>query len=161
MKRLYIVRHAKSSWADLSLRDVDRPLNARGNRDAPVMAKKVQNADAHIDALYCSISQRTRETAAHFKGGLTFGSIDYLDKIYHAPYEQLIEVIYDIPADKNTAMIIAHNPGSTDLYNHYADDYLDNLPTCGIFLIQINGEWTDADQQHTTVSHLMYPKMFL
>jgi len=161
MKRLYIVRHAKSSWADFSLKDIERPLNKRGNRDAPFMAEKIGAIDTDIDILLCSTSQRTRETADHMMKHLTFDSIRYEEKIYHAPMSDLIEVIYDIPSEHSTAMIISHNPGSTDLYNYFTDKYLDNLPTCGVFMLEIDGAWTDADQQQTSVSHLMYPKMYI
>jgi len=160
MKRIYIVRHAKSSWADLTMSDKDRPLNARGNRDAPVMAQEIKAINPQIDGLFSSTSQRTRETSDHFKKHLEFGNVTYQDKIYHAPYQDLIEVIHDIPEDMNIAMLIGHNPGSTDLYNHFATDYLDNLPTCGIFILEIDGKWIDADQQNTVVKQLLYPKMY-
>ncbi len=161
MKRIFIVRHAKSSWADLSLRDKDRPLNARGNRDGPVMAEKIKAITGKIDGLFSSSSQRTRETSAHLMKHLEFDQVSYLDKLYHASYQDMIEVIHEVPQDMDTAMIVGHNPGSTDLYNYFASSYLDNLPTCGVFLLEIDGNWQDADQQHTVVKHLMYPKMFL
>jgi len=161
MKRIYIVRHAKSSWADLTLSDKDRPLNVRGNRDAPIMAQKIKAITPEIDELYASTSQRTRETSDHFKMHVSFAKVTYLDRIYHAPYQDLLEVIQDISEEITTAMLIGHNPGSTDLYNHFASEYLDNLPTCGIFVLEIDGQWIDTDQQNTVARGLIYPKMFI
>jgi len=158
MKRIYIVRHAKSSWDDLTLGDKQRPLNKRGKRDAPIMAQRISERHKTIDMLCSSSSQRTRETAGHFMGHLTFTKVEYMDKIYHAPSDVLLEVIHDLPPEAETAMILGHNPGSTNLYNHFADEYLDNLPTCGVFMLEIDGEWSDADQQNTSVTYLTYPK---
>ena len=125
------------------------------------MAQKVMAMNHQIDGLFSSTSQRTRETTAHFLKYIEFGHVSYIDKIYHAPYVDLIEVIHDIPQNMNTAMLIGHNPGSTDLYNYFASEYLDNLPTCGVFVLEIDGAWIDADQQNTDVKHLLYPKMFV
>lgn len=159
MKRVYIVRHAKSSWADLSMRDIERPLNPRGNRDAPRIAQFISDRTPVIDLLLCSTSQRTRETAAHFDNHISFTKVEYKEKIYHAPYTDIVDVIIGIPSEVSWAMVIGHNPGSTDLYNHFASSYLDNLPTCGAFLLSIDGAWEDIDQQNTKVSQLVYPKM--
>src|SRR5688572_27194068 len=66
MKELLLVRHAKSSWDDFSVKDFDRPLNDRGKRDAPDMAKRVRDKDIEIDAFISSPAKRARKTAEAF-----------------------------------------------------------------------------------------------
>ncbi len=66
MRKLLIIRHAKSSWDTLTQRDFDRPLNDRGNRDAPIMAKRLLKKDIGIDAFVSSPANRALTTAAYF-----------------------------------------------------------------------------------------------
>src|SRR5688572_33492950 len=66
MKQLLLVRHAKSSWDDFSIKDFNRPLNGRGKKDAPVMAKRLRDKDIKIDAFISSPAKRARKTAESF-----------------------------------------------------------------------------------------------
>ena len=162
MKIIYCIRHAKSSWEDYSLPDLERPLNNRGRRDAPVMAGHLSKKNANFDLLLLSPSKRTRETADYFNSALNISQITIKDEIYHATLDTLMETITDLSPSVNIACIIGHNPGMTYLYNQFSSKLLDNLPTCGIFCLKISAEnWSDMDTSNTIADHLIYPKLYL
>ena len=71
MKHLYVIRHAKSSWADEGMRDFDRPLNERGKKNAPMMAERLQ-AKSKVDHFVVSPAKRTRQTAQYFTTAFSF-----------------------------------------------------------------------------------------
>jgi len=159
-RRIFFVRHAKSSWADPHLDDEERPLNDRGNRDAPKMAKKLAAIIPTVDLLLCSPARRAQETSTYFKKEISFGQSITKEKIYHAWVDTLVEVITEISDDVYTAIIFGHNPGFTGVFNLYSKDTLDNLPTCGIFELVVEGSWSSASVQTVTTGHLLYPKMY-
>lgn len=163
MKNLILIRHAKSSWADWSLDDIDRPLNARGKRDAPVMAEFLTKQINSIDAIVSSPAKRARKTALHFAKayGLEKDDIQIVDGIYHASPNQILENIFSFQSDWSTVLLFGHNPGFTYFADEYADQSIDNVPTCGIVHIQTEIEnWQDLDPTKARVANFYYPKMF-
>lgn len=161
MRSIFFVRHAKSSWVDISLSDADRPLNSRGHRDAPYMAKKLAGIIPSVDLMICSPARRAQETSTYFTHEIKSKKKETIDKVYHASIDTLLDVIMEIDPSVRTAMIFGHNPGFTMVYDHFAKRPIDNLPTCGIFQIMIDGEWADSDTTNSAVGHLLYPKMFI
>jgi len=83
MKRLYLLRHAKSSWKDLTLSDFDRPLNKRGKRDAPLIAKKLKEKGIRPDIIISSPAKRARKTAKIFAKTLHV-ALKTEEKLYEA-----------------------------------------------------------------------------
>ncbi len=160
MKRIFFIRHAKSSWEDYSLSDLDRPLNKRGRRDAPIMAEKLSAIKSKVDIIICSPAKRAQETSTHFINAIDHTKVITIDRLYHASVYDIIDVVQAIDSDHNTAIIFGHNPGFTRLYNMFAKDSLDNLPTCGIFELLIDGPWNDLDSTNTNVGNLLYPKLY-
>lgn len=162
MKRIYLSRHAKSSWNDLSLSDHDRPLNKRGLRDAPMMAEKVSSLIPAVDILVSSSAKRALETSEYFAKALKFKKITTESKLYHAGPSEILEVIGDLPSEYDSAFLFGHNPGFTFLYNHFARVPIDNLPTCGLFGLESTADdWYDVDTTNTRVELYIYPKMLL
>lgn len=161
MKEIYFIRHAKSSWADPSLSDIDRPLNGRGKRDAPFMASKLAEKVPHVGLILSSSAKRARKTASHFRKAIRHDDYVVLDDIYHAWPENLLEIVQGIDDSVEKALLFGHNPGFTSVYNKFSDEALYNLPTCGIFGLRCSSSWRDLDRTNTRVSLLMYPKMYI
>ena len=92
MKKLVIVRHSKSSWSDPYLSDFDRPLNKRGNRDGGLMAEFLSKRINNVDKLLSSSSKRTRLTSEFFKNKINIKVENYTDKLYHASYDDIIDL---------------------------------------------------------------------
>ncbi len=157
---LYLVRHAKSSWAERGMPDHDRPLNDRGRSDAPRMFARLR-AHAQIPRLIvASDAVRAAETARLLHSALDIGDdrLEFDPQLYHASPERIISVARHLPSDVHSAALVGHNPGMTQTANALAADLrLDNLPTCGIVGIRFRIErWSDLDEG--TLSYLDYPK---
>ncbi|MBK7410776.1 MAG: histidine phosphatase family protein [Saprospirales bacterium] len=163
MKTLYIVRHAKSSWADPDLVDLERPLNKRGQRDAPFMAKLLHGKGVQVDKLISSPAKRAHETAVFFaKQWKISGSHVSLDKqIYEGTPSRLLEKVHEFSNEWNTVFLFGHNPTLTSFINLFAKDYLANLPTCGIARLEADvDDWRLVDSANTNLAELYYPRQF-
>lgn len=165
MKTLYIVRHAKSSWDDPDLSDFDRPLSARGKRDAPRMGKRLKEKDLTPDCVISSPARRAHSTAKRICKVLDFDR----DKIktdrglYHASEETMLSIVQDIKNKYNTVFIVGHNPGLTDFVNLLMHEdtgyFIANVPTCGIAALSFDVDsWKDVDWKKGKVLFFDYPK---
>ena len=117
MKTLILLRHAKSSWKDPYLSDHDRPLNKRGKRDAPLMARVYKRHFSTPDLIMCSSSERTKATANAFIQELGVGieKLEYERDLYHADAFEMLRIISLVDSGVNTLLVIGHNPGITIL----------------------------------------------
>jgi len=144
MKRLILIRHSKSSWKDLSLTDFNRPLNNRGKSDGPLIASYLRNRITTVDYLHSSSSVRTFETSKYFINQIKFGKIQYDDSLYHCSATSILNMITSYSDNYQSVMIIAHNPGLTNLINNITNISLDNLPTTGLAEIEFNiNSWSN------------------
>jgi phosphohistidine phosphatase len=116
MRTLLLLRHAKSSWDSPASRDFDRPLAERGVRDAPRMGKLLSTAKRRPDAVLASTARRARETAELALAEVKFkGKVDFTDEIYEASASRLLELIRRQPTERETLLMVGHNPGFEDL----------------------------------------------
>lgn len=162
MKLLYVLRHAKSSWATPGEADFDRPLNERGLADATRMGewlKKLKFCPQHVAV---STANRTRQTAALLLKALECPDADvhYLDSLYHAFPAQITAVVRAFPPSVQTGMVVAHNPGITEFVNSVSDQFrVDNMPTCCIAGIRIAADdWRQYAGAEKEVFLFEYPK---
>jgi phosphohistidine phosphatase len=133
MKTLYLLRHAKSSWDDSSLDDYHRPLNHRGEKDAPRMGKRLRREGA-LPKLICSSSAVRAITTARLVAaemGYPVEAIQQDKKLYHADPDELLYFLRSIPPSIDSVMLVGHNPGFTEFANNLLDVEIDNLPTAG------------------------------
>lgn len=113
MKRLILLRHAKSSWVNPDLDDFDRPLNKRGKRSAKALGKWLRGTDYAPELTLCSSARRTRET---WEGLALGGEPELRDDLYHASPDRMLAVLKATEAA--TVLMIAHNPGIAALAHH-------------------------------------------
>jgi phosphohistidine phosphatase len=142
MKSLFIIRHAKSNQNFLG-NDFERPLNDRGLRDAPEMAKRLKNKTPIINAFISSPAKRAKTTAEFFakEYGLLTDEVVFITSLYHAPASIFYDVINQLPNELNNVAVFAHNPGITYFINELIKTVqIDNMPTCGIFAVSIDSE---------------------
>ncbi len=159
MKRLILIRHSKSSWKDLSLTDFNRPLNNRGKSDGPLMADYLKSKIKKIDYLHSSSSVRTFETSKYFIKQIQFGKIQYDDSLYHCSATSILNMISSYSDNYQSVMIIAHNPGLTNLINNITNVALDNLPTTGLAEIEFNcNSWSKISYENCNLIDLKFPK---
>lgn len=134
MKKLYIIRHAKSSWEDSSLNDQERPLNSRGLKDAPMMARIFKAEVGKIDLLISSPALRAFTTcnifAEEFK--ISPSSIRVEEDLYGASVQTSMQIINALDDKWDLVCLFGHNPNFTYLSEELCDMNIGNLPTCGI-----------------------------
>ncbi|MCH7678028.1 histidine phosphatase family protein [candidate division KSB1 bacterium] len=161
MKKLTLIRHAKSSWKYPNLDDLDRPLNKRGKRDAPMMGKRLAKDKVLPDLMISSPAKRAWKTAKIIAREVGFENktIDKNSALYEAGVSELIQVIQKIDNKYNDVIIFGHNPGFNSL-SHYLTNYeVDNIPTCGVFVIEFNvNSWKEVSQRKGKFISFDYPK---
>jgi phosphohistidine phosphatase len=116
MRRVYLLRHAKSSWKDRSLADRDRPLAGRGKRAAKAVAGHIEAEGIRPDLVLCSPARRTRETLKRVEAA--FGEpveVRFEDALYGASEAELLASLRALPAEASSVMVVGHNPGLEDL----------------------------------------------
>lgn len=162
MKRIYIVRHAKSSWENAALPDHDRPLNDRGKNDAPFMAQKCFDLGYLPDQIITSTAKRALKTAKKFHTVLGQDiSFRTESKLYHAPSSTYFEECYGLEESTKSVMLFGHNPGITYLANEIHGDYVDNVPTCGILVIDVHVKfWNEVEPTQCYLEDFLYPKKY-
>lgn len=145
MRTLFLVRHAKSSWADAALRDHDRPLNDRGLRDAPFMADVFRDREASVDLIVSSTAVRAHRTALFFAAGLSHppSSLRLEPAIYDASLNALMKVVNHLPDQAERVALFGHEPGFTELADHLTGAGITHIPTCGMVRIDFHlDQWS-------------------
>jgi phosphohistidine phosphatase len=161
MKTLILVRHAKSSWDEIGLDDAERPLNERGKKDAPQMARRLKDKNLKVDLFIASPARRAHKTAKYFaeEYGLSKKEILVLKDLYGASVGTFLEVISNIDDKHEVIALFSHNPGITELANTLTSVHIDNIPTCGMFAVQVTAtKWTDFLKAEKLFLFFDYPK---
>jgi phosphohistidine phosphatase len=161
LKTLLIIRHAKSDQSFFG-NDFERPLNERGKKDAPAVAKRLLDKSIAIDAFVSSPAKRAKKTAELFSETYKkkMEDILFISALYHAPALEFYEVIKNLDDRYNIVAIFAHNPGITYFVNGLINDVrVDNMPTCAVFALQVNiDQWKDFAKARKEFLFFDYPK---
>lgn len=158
MKRLYLVRHAKSSWKH-NLNDLDRPLKARGVSDAKLIAIHTRQLFKNPDIILCSPSKRTLQTAKIVQEhwGIMSTQIIIKNELYDFSGANLIKTIRQCDDSINNVMIFAHNFAVTDFVNTFGTIDINSVPTCGFVVIDFEiSSWKYLKKGQTV--YKLFPK---
>lgn len=161
MKTVLLIRHAKSDWGNPGLDDFDRPLNERGKKDAPEMAKRLVINKIKIDCFIASPAKRAAKTAKYFAEifGKKPDDIRFEEKLYLAPPSVFFDVIAAIKDKYNSVAIFSHNNGITDFANMLTTTRVDNIPTCAVFAIKADCKsWDEFGDAKKEFFFFYYPK---
>jgi len=148
-RRLTLVRHAKSDWSDASLTDFDRPLNARGERDAPEMARRLVEAGLRPTLMISSPAARALATARVFAEAFGYPGkrIRLAEAAYLATPGELLEVVRHSGGRATHVMLFGHNPGISGFGARLAgDDALGEVPTCAVASLRVPArKWKELE----------------
>ncbi len=138
MKRLYLIRHAKSSWADVDLEDFARPLNKRGKKDGPKMAARLAKAGVRPDLIVGSPAKRAKKTAIYMAKGTGYdkGAIEYYDELYLGALSSYLQLLAQLSAKVESLFLVGHNYTITELAEYLIGRSLGNIPTCGVVAVE-------------------------
>lgn len=158
MKKLLIIRHAKSSWDDPDLDDHERPLNARGERDSFTMARFLADNDEGLEVIYSSTAIRALDFAHVISEFCDITLVPELS-FYTFDEDELMEILRSLPDTLSRVAIVAHNPAVTQLINRLTDADLENVPTAGVASIQCDvDEWADLTEASCEMTYFQTAK---
>lgn len=147
MKTLLILRHGKSSWANLHLADHDRPLKARGKRDAPRMGRLLREEALTPELIISSTAERALATAELAALACDYeGEIETTRDFYHAAPETYIERLRELPDAVGRVMVVGHNPGMEELVAELTGEE-ERFPTAALAQVALPIErWLQLDE---------------
>ncbi len=161
MKKLYLVRHAKSSWENNNLKDIERPLNKRGEKDAPLIGQLMNRKEIKPALIVSSPAERALSTAKIFCKEMNIPEKDLSidSNLYEAGRKELLDVIHKFDGGKDSVMVFSHNPGLTELANFLTKGAVYDIPTCGIVSLLCKIEnWDELSNTNCELNFFEYPK---
>jgi len=161
MKSLFLIRHAKSSWADTTLKDFDRPLNNRGHQNAKEMAERLKKKEIIFDKILSSPAIRAKTTAIYFAEILKIEAIkvEFIASIYESYEDNIIQLVCNTSNSIDQLAIFGHNPTFTMLANMFIETPILNVPTCGVVALQFEtNDWSNFFEAPKKLLFFDYPK---
>ena len=158
MKTVIFVRHGKSSW-EYQVDDKDRPLKERGIRDAHLVADNLQSKKYTVDFAFSSPANRALHTCMIFLRTLNYSleNLQISDSLYDFSGDSIHQFLKALDNAFNTVLFFGHNYAFTNLVNMLGDQYVENLPTAGMAIIELDVEkWADLQKGKTV--QLVFPK---
>ena len=164
MKKLILIRHAKSDWGGEGLKDIDRPLNDRGYDDAYRLSEWFFKNQDVPQQFISSDATRALSTANIFARNLMYptNQISIVPQVYESSAEVLKNVITEIDNKLDYVVLFGHNPGITNLVNELAQEiFYDNIPTCGIVCLEFDVKtWKEVPTKKAKKVFNQFPKEF-
>lgn len=162
MKRLYLIRHGKSSWADPNLTDGERPLKQRGVSDCQLIAAELLRFSDVLSVVKCSPARRAVQTvevlSQHLSGSVQC-SLD--ERLYTFDWRELLSWLRSQPDELQALTIVGHNPALTELNRFLTGSTIENIPTCTVLEIHLNSllRWQDIGTDSGVLKRFVSPKM--
>lgn len=159
MKKLYLIRHAKSDWSNSTLDDFDRPLNKRGKKNAPFMGRILRKKKISPDLIISSPAYRARETTKKIAKKVRYlNDIIYNENIYEASLKTILEIVNYIDDEYDNVFLVGHNP-ALNMLAFYLIEFNNNLPTSGIIEIEFDCDsWREVKKSNAKFVSFEYPK---
>lgn len=161
MKTLFLLRHAKSSWAESQLRDFERPLASRGLRDVKVMGRRFVAAGRQVQCIITSPALRAKTTATLFAREIGYPEEDISanPELYFAGAPMFLKAARLVDEEFDSAMLVGHNPAITEFVNDMSHAAIDNIPTCGLveLLLPVD-RWSQVTPGMAQLVDFDYPK---
>lgn len=163
MFELTLIRHAKSSWNQPALSDIERPLNERGRANAPLMGSVLKQRGIGFDLMISSPARRAATTAELLAGAIGYDTtaIETEPQLYDASLASLLAVVQALPANLQRVALIAHNPGLSELCDYLCEGAPGDLPTCAVAGIGFHlDDWRAVYRGTGTLIYYEYPRKY-
>ncbi len=160
MKRLILIRHAKSNWNQPLVSDHDRIINDIGKSDAKLIGKYLYQAHYTVSHMISSSAIRTLQTAKIISKEIKFeDSIETQSLIYNSAAEKILNLIYNINNKFECVILVGHNPTITELANHISNIKIDNIPTSGTMIIDFECQWKQISNNGKLIDFITPDKL--
>ena len=140
LRKIVLLRHAKSSWKDPSLRDFDRPLSKRGMKDTKLMQVHMASLVKEVDEIYSSPSIRTSQTINQLVP--EFSHVNYLASLYLGDVSIVLSLLESLPTRIKTVMIVGHNPCIQETMETLWKKPVEKFPTCTAAVFSFQNNWS-------------------
>lgn len=159
MLTLYLLRHAKSSWDDASQPDFERVLANRGREACALIGEFIEEKGIDFDLVLVSTAVRTRETIELVKEHAKFrGEVRYDERIYEATVSQLLEIISQIDNDRESVLLVGHNPGIEALLALLTGEH-QRVTTANFVMIKLEAtKWSETLANKGTLEWIIRPR---
>ncbi len=140
LRKIILLRHAKSSWEDLSVRDFDRPLSKRGMNDTKLMKVCMESLLQEVEEIYSSPSIRTTQTIRQLAP--EFSHVQYLESLYLGDVSVILSLLESIKTRIKAVMIVGHNPCIQETMEIIWNKPVEKFPTCGLAVFSLKNGWS-------------------
>jgi phosphohistidine phosphatase len=161
MKTVHLIRHAKSSWNNAHITDVERTLNARGHQDCKDMANPIYKSGCRFDTVFCSVAERAQLTIQGMREALSGIDLQWqlVEELYTFDDRDLLDWFSNLPDTLSEVVIVGHNPAITEFTNRLSDRQIANVPTCGYVCIEFpSPHWIDLSKGKGRCKSYLTPK---
>ena len=161
MRKLLLVRHAKSGRKTPELDDHERPLNRRGERDSITMSRYLMEQDETLDVVYSSTATRALDFAQTISEFCGFTLIPDLS-FYTFSFDEFVEILRSLPDAAESIAIVGHNPAITQAVNFLSGSEIANIPTAGIVALNCDiNDWHGLTEGCAEIAYFESPKLLL
>ena len=159
MKKLFLMRHAKSSWVNADLADFYRPLNERGQKAAPFMGELMRKNQILPDLIISSPARRAKQTAIFVKESAQIKQeIQFDERIYEASPHKLLYILSEVADKLESVLIVGHNPGMEGLLKILTGE-IQSMPTAALAIIELDiNSWSEIKADSGKLIKLIRPK---
>jgi phosphohistidine phosphatase len=161
MKKIILIRHAKSSWKFPELKDVERPLKKRGVKDAALMANVLKETNVTVDLMYSSPAERAMATAKAFAAEMGIEETNIVTEplLYMESRTKMRKLVSDLDDRYNSVALVSHNPELTDFANQLTGEQIEWIPTSGFVCVEFTqGTWKEAEGKTGKLLFFEFPK---
>ena len=158
LRKIILLRHAKSSWEDPSLRDFDRPLSKRGMNDIKLMKVDVASLVKEVDEIYSSPSIRTSQTINQLVPEISH--VNYLASLYLGDVSVVLSLLESLQTRMKTVMIVGHNPCIQETMEILWKKPVEKFPTCAMAAFFLNNDWGKTDLPIGNLEKFIKPSDF-
>jgi phosphohistidine phosphatase len=162
MKKIHLLRHAKSSWEDASLADSDRPLNERGRKTCGFMAQHIAEAGCCFAQVFCSPAVRAQTTIELLSSALPGSVVQWqtAEPLYTFESAAIWDWCRSLDESISEPLLVGHNPALTDFCNQLSGSAVNNIPTCGYAQLVIKKEccWRQLAEGSADLTVFLKPK---
>ncbi len=163
MKRLYLMRHAKSSWKNKNIKDYERPLSKRGKKNALFMGNVLKKRGVFFDIIISSSAKRAYKTAKIVAKEIGYDKKKILKdkRLYLISFEEFLDYIKNLDDKYKSVLIVGHNPDISKLFS-YLTGKESKMPTAAVGALELKGDrWRDIEEREIEALFFDYPKKFL
>lgn len=161
MRTLILIRHAEASWGQAGMADFDRTLTSQGLLDAAMMSEHLAGAGLVVQKMMSSTAKRACMTTVYFSKalGILESDVDYQKELYLASPTKLLEKISRCDDSVSQLLVVAHNPGISELIEVLTHRYMQDLPACAAMAIRFDlAHWADIVSGQGEVIYDQYPQ---